>query len=136
MRVIEGLDCLNIGNHLDNYKKLIGKKIQARRVQLGIGSQEALGALVGVDQSYVSRWERGLHLPEGRHREKLLEVLGSDESLLDITEKLTLNHSDRNQLILDIQSRLTALDNDQLEALLIQIDTFAPSSASATNKVR
>lgn len=69
---------------MDYYKKIIGGKIRARRLELGIKTQEALGRLLDVDQSYVSRWERGLHLPEGKHRDALLRVLKADESLLDV----------------------------------------------------
>lgn len=130
---------------MDNYKKLIGKKIQARRIQLGITSQEALGALVGVDQSYVSRWERGLHLPEGKHREKLLEVLNANSSFLDISEKSDVTHksSEIAQLILEVQDKLKTLTMDQLQNLSEDIDRMknpvsleeAPDSLKSIRRV-
>lgn len=41
-------------------------------------SQDALARAVGVDQSTVARWERGVVLPRRRHLVRLREI-GGDE---------------------------------------------------------
>lgn len=47
----------------DELRARIGAVIQAARKRAGLQNQEALGELVGVAQTTVSRWERGA--PEG-----------------------------------------------------------------------
>ena len=69
---------------LKNFKRLVGQKIQERRVQMGFKTQGALAEKLGIDTSRVSDWERGAHLPQGKLKDELLKLLKSDESLIDI----------------------------------------------------
>jgi transcriptional regulator with XRE-family HTH domain len=73
---------------LEKYKRLIGQKIRTKRKEKGL-SQEALGNLVGTDQSRIARWERGENLPDPSARVKLIEALETDESLFDPSSKIS-----------------------------------------------
>ena len=56
-------------------KKRIGKAISARRKEVGFKTQVELGEAVGVDQTFVSKWETGAYKPSEIYIEKLKEVL-------------------------------------------------------------
>jgi transcriptional regulator with XRE-family HTH domain len=60
----------------------VGKKIRARRKELGFKTQADLAVAVGTDASRVSRWESGEEQPRG-FRARLIEVLGVDRAFLD-----------------------------------------------------
>jgi transcriptional regulator with XRE-family HTH domain len=59
----------------DNIAQLVGERIRARRKALGLKQREIAQAL-GIEQSEVSRWERGVHEPRGKNRARLCDVLG------------------------------------------------------------
>lgn len=71
---------------MKNFKKLVGKKIRKRRDDLGLG-QEEIADFLNTETARVSNYERGVHLPEGKLKAKLLKILKAEESLLDIDEK-------------------------------------------------
>lgn len=47
-------------------------------------SQAALGALVGVEQPAVYKWESGRNVPSYAKRMRLAEVLGSDPYAIEV----------------------------------------------------
>ena len=51
------LNKICIGKHLENFKELIGKKLQKRRIEMGFSTQKELADKLNVDQSRVARWE-------------------------------------------------------------------------------
>jgi transcriptional regulator with XRE-family HTH domain len=59
----------------------LGKKLQALRKEAGI-SQEKLGELTGLDQTYISGIERGKRNPSLRSIEKLAKALNVNVSEL------------------------------------------------------
>jgi transcriptional regulator with XRE-family HTH domain len=73
-----------MGNHVESYKVLIGKKIQDRRVEMGFSSQAALAKKLGTEQPQVSRWETGENLPTGQLRIALSEALNVDDSFFEL----------------------------------------------------
>lgn len=103
-----------MGNHLESYKKLIGKKIQKRRIEKAFSNQQALADKLGVDQSQITKWETGVHMPEGRHRKSLGELLDVPDDFFEMIE-VTPPVSTRSDVILSIISDLSALDMNQLE---------------------
>lgn len=54
---------------------LLGRRIKAARYLAGY-SQTELAAALKVNQTTVSKWERGLHPPQYTHRRQLALVLG------------------------------------------------------------
>lgn len=53
----------------------MGEKIRAYRERKGL-SQKALAEALGVDQSAVSNWERGLSEPTAFNIRRLADLLG------------------------------------------------------------
>jgi DNA-binding XRE family transcriptional regulator len=58
----------------------LGRLIQRRRLDAGYISQRDLAYALGIDQSTVSFWERGLSVPRARQRVALAEALGGKPS--------------------------------------------------------
>lgn len=61
----------------DPYLDILGKRIRARRQELGM-SQEALAHAAGMDRSYVGRIERGEHNLTFTALVRLARAMGSD----------------------------------------------------------
>lgn len=58
----------------------VGELVRARRRTLGIGTQQRLADLVGVDRSHIAKIENGtIALPQPDLRRRLSEVLGLRE---------------------------------------------------------
>lgn len=58
----------------------VGELVRARRGTLGIGTQQRLADLVGVDRSHIAKIENGtIALPQPDLRRRLSEVLGVSE---------------------------------------------------------
>jgi len=57
--------------------------LRARRRRLGI-SQKQLAGLLGVDQTTVSNWERGVNEPRAGFKVRIVDILGSGK--FDIQE--------------------------------------------------
>lgn len=58
----------------------MGEMVRARRGSLGIGTQQRLADLVGVDRSHIAKIENGtIALPQPDLRRRLSEVLGVSE---------------------------------------------------------
>lgn len=58
----------------------VGELVRARRGTLGIGTQQKLADLVGVDRSHIAKIENGtIALPQPDLRRRLSEVLGLSE---------------------------------------------------------
>lgn len=112
-----------MGKHLESYKKLIGKKIQRRRVELGIDSQESLAGKVGVDQSHVSKWESGKNLPEGKLRRTIADVLKVSDDFFELIE---LNPSDdiKERLCNQIIREVLGLNEFQLNKVIFAVQTI------------
>ncbi len=55
---------------------------------MGIRTQNELADLLGIDQSRVSRWERGKHFPDPEFRDRLKEKLNVDDSFFDVSEQV------------------------------------------------
>lgn len=109
-----------IGKHLESFKKLIGKKLQAKRIEMGF-SQESLAGELGSEQPQVSAWERGLHIPEGKQKAKLIEVLKVDESFFETIE---LAPETREHVIGEIMLHLSRLDMKDLETIRMTTDAL------------
>lgn len=58
-----------------------GRRIRERRKLLQL-TQEALAAAVGVDQTTISKWEKGVSTPRDHHRPKLAAALQADAGVL------------------------------------------------------
>ena len=56
---------------MDNISNLILQKRKERGL-----TQSELGAMLGISDKAVSKWERGLSMPCGEHLEKLVDLLG------------------------------------------------------------
>jgi ribosome-binding protein aMBF1 (putative translation factor) len=65
-------------------KQRVGMLIKKRRQQMGLRSQEALAARLGVNRTSVASWETGKHYP-GRYLGALEDVLG-----ISLTENVAL----------------------------------------------
>jgi transcriptional regulator with XRE-family HTH domain len=55
----------------------LGARIAEARKAAGF-TQIQLAAVLGIEQSYLSRWERGKVRPSERYREALTQALGRD----------------------------------------------------------
>jgi transcriptional regulator with XRE-family HTH domain len=133
---------------LDNFKRYVGKKIQERRVELGFSSQAKLARKLDVDQSDVSRWESGQNLPEGQHKQKLLEALDVDNSFIDIPKDFTARPQSIDEmtpehikealknafspkdtkLVKELIILARRLDNDSLQSLIDDAKDFIGSA--------
>lgn len=111
-----------IGKHLEKFKRLIGKKIRERRIELGFVNQDDFAHAVDpeLNQETVSKWERGINLPQAKYHEKLYKTLKTDSSLLDIDPK----DFDRSEHLESILSGLSALNNNQLRILSFVVSRF------------
>lgn len=126
---------LSTGNPLERFKRLIGKKIRDRRLELGFETQDDFAQKidVGLNQETVSKWERGINIPQEKYHKKLFEVLKTGPELLDIDAK----DFERAELLSAILVALPALDNSQLSDIGDQITRFLSSKSSARgHKVR
>ena len=82
----------------------IGKLIARQRKMKGL-TQSELGDKVGVGYRSVSKWERGINLPDISIINKLSEILGisSDELLKgEVTNKDTTPSKRTNKVILSL----------------------------------
>lgn len=61
---------------VDPLAREIGRRIRERRRMLGL-SQIDLACHIGVDQTAVSKWERGLACPSRRHELLILDALNA-----------------------------------------------------------
>jgi len=66
-----------------NHDESFGGQLRARRRRLGI-SQKQLAGLLGVDQTTVSNWERGVNEPRAGFKVRIVDILGSGK--FDIQE--------------------------------------------------
>lgn len=66
---------------MDPYLDILGKRIRARRAQLGM-SQEGLAHEAGLDRSYVGRIERGEHNLTFVSLVKIARAMGCDVAAL------------------------------------------------------
>lgn len=95
----------------------ISKRIVELRERKGL-SQKDLGALAGVTAPAITMWETGKRFPRGKNLKNLAKALGvSESSILDPNAPEALNSTDRATLILEIQSLLTRLSDDDLEVV-------------------
>ena len=86
---------------MDNNK--IGKYIASRRKEKGLTQQE-LGDKLFVTDKAVSKWERGLSLPDITILEKLADVLNTDiYSILQIEKK---NSVDLEKILNDERKKI------------------------------
>jgi transcriptional regulator with XRE-family HTH domain len=67
----------------DPYLDILGQRIRARRVQLGM-SQEGLAHEAGLDRSYVGRIERGQHNLTFVSLVRLARAMGCDVAALTV----------------------------------------------------
>ncbi|MQB01954.1 MAG: helix-turn-helix domain-containing protein [Actinobacteria bacterium] len=58
-----------------------GRRIRDRREELGVG-QADLAALIGVNQSTLSRWESGDRAPGHRQIPRIAKALGVDPAAI------------------------------------------------------
>jgi len=123
---------------LGNYKKLIGQKIQDRRIEMGFSTQAAFAKALCIDQSRVSRWESGANVPDPESKSEIMRILKCDESLFDIS--INEPKQTKAQLIVEAYSRLAPLNDTQLRAVITFIDTLTgftgPADLGATDNVR
>jgi hypothetical protein len=105
---------------LKKFKRLIGQKIRNRRLELGFDNQDDFAHKIDpeLNRENISRWERGVHLPQEKFHKKLFEVLKTDESILDIDE----SDFQRSQLLGNILVKLPTLYNDELELASLFLD--------------
>ncbi|MFW9821358.1 MAG: helix-turn-helix domain-containing protein [Candidatus Thorarchaeota archaeon] len=67
---------------------ILGKKIKKYRDENNL-TQIEFANLVGVKQSYISRWENKGEKPiYKKHTKKIANILGIDESLLFVNDKI------------------------------------------------
>lgn len=118
------------GNDLESYKRLIGQKIQKRRVEVGFRNQALLASKVGTDQATVSRWESGAHLPEGALKRALSSALDVNEEFFELIEVHPPARS-KESLLGAITARLAAMDEDELSAVSSLIDGLMSSKGSS-----
>jgi len=114
-----------IGNHLGSYKKAVGQKIQKRRLELGFNTQEEFANAMDLDQSRISRWERGESLPQIRYRPQLYKVLKTDESLFEIDNNKEQKETDakkRIDLFGSVVAKLGRLNEEQLSFMVFTAD--------------
>lgn len=94
---------------MDNNK--IGKYIASRRKQKGLTQQE-LGDKLFVTDKAVSKWERGLSLPDITILEKLADVLNTDiYSILQVKKKNNLDiekilNDERNKIKKELNKKI------------------------------
>lgn len=62
---------------MTGYRHTWGLRIKAARIAAGL-RQEDLAEILGIEQSQVSRWERGQNAPRDDLRQELARVLGVD----------------------------------------------------------
>lgn len=85
---------------MDNFKRRIGKKIKARRLEVGFDTQAALAKAIHVDQSRVARWESGTNLPDTSLRAELCRALKIDDDyLFDGIQEEVLSYRDAVNLL-------------------------------------
>lgn len=111
---------------MESYKRLIGKKIQKRRIEMGFATQSDLAAKVGVDQSQISRWESGANIPEGTLKKDLGDALGVAEGFFEMIDVI----GPREGLFGKIVLHLSTMNNSELESFLRTLEA-APSKASS-----
>lgn len=77
---------------MDPYLDILGKRIRARRAQLGM-SQEGLAHEAGLDRSYVGRIERGEHNLTFVSLVKIARAMGCDVAALTVGLPTTTSHN-------------------------------------------
>lgn len=113
---------------MDNKK--IGELIAKLRREKGL-TQQSLGDLVGVGATAVSKWERGLTLPDIGIINELSQILGiSSDELLDGEVKENLNTEDDTSNIKEVEEineteETTTSKNKSKKILLILIPLIA-----------
>lgn len=96
------------GIRLEKFKKLVGKKIQTRRKQVGFKTQEALAKALGTDQTRVARWESGRHLPDAKFQDLLQKILKVSSSFFDSVDgPIVPNKSIANITVEELVEALT-----------------------------
>lgn len=117
---------------MENYKKLIGKKIQKRRKEVGFPTQQSFADSLEVDQSRVARWESGHNFPDADSRDSIAKKLKVGLEFFDVTDAPP-NPSDsasKSKLIVDIVAILPSLDENQLGQVLALARGHAAGSGS------
>lgn len=104
----------------------ISKRIKALREAKGL-TQRDLAKLAKVTSPAIAFWETGKRFPRGKNLKNLAIALGCKESdILDGYDSanpiLIKNEKSKSDLILEIQSRLTTLDESELRAVSSAID--------------
>ncbi|MBQ4617660.1 MAG: helix-turn-helix transcriptional regulator [Clostridia bacterium] len=87
----------------------IGRFIAARRKQAGL-TQLQLADKLGITDKAVSKWERGMAMPDTSLMLELCEILGISVNELLNGEDITMEHNDpkNEQLLLDMANELEA----------------------------
>ncbi|KHD88828.1 MAG: hypothetical protein OM95_06845 [Bdellovibrio sp. ArHS] len=137
---------------MDSLKKKFGKKLQARRKEMGFATQTDLGNRIGVDQPMIARWETGVYYPSGEYKEALKRELKIDDSFFDEQENTDVSIVELLKRIesLEAQSRvkvptgdrgelinlINSLDDSQVRALIGPIkQLIAAQSSMNKNKI-
>lgn len=93
----------------------ISRRIVELREARGM-SQKDLGTLAGVTAPAITMWETGKRFPRGKNLKNLAKALGVSESAI-LDPEAPAASNDRASLILEIQSLLTQLSDDDLEVV-------------------
>lgn len=108
---------------LPHYSKRIVELRDARGL-----SQKDLAALAFVTAPAITMWETGKRFPRGKNLKNLAAALGvSEASIMDSSTPIQVEKpaNDRANLILDIQSLLTTLDEGKLRSIFKYASTLS-----------
>lgn len=112
---------------MGNFKVIIGKKLQKRRIEMGFKTQESLADKLGADTSMVTKWENGKHMPDPLYQVKMCELLGLPDDFF--TEVSTVQEAPPSALDLinkrleDLERKVSASRNTDAENLLSLVDS-------------
>lgn len=106
-----------IGYDLENFKRLIGKKLRERRTELGFENQDDFAQKIdpGLNRETVSKWERGINLPQEHYQQRICEVLKTDLSFFDIEEET------KSDIIVKLIILLPKLYKSELQSVAVHI---------------
>ena len=107
---------------------LIGKRIAARRSELGL-TQEDLAALVKAEQQQISRYERGKFSPR---LDVLIEIARALQTSLDWLVGNEITEEDLTPIEMEVVKAMRRARNDQQrKALLNAMKAFTDSLSDA-----
>ena len=123
---------------MENIEKLIGKKVREARLRLGL-SQSDLAKNAKTSLTTINRLEKGHQFPPSSTLTEIAKALNIEVSSLyaeEASPSMKEPGSDRAQRILDLQTKILSLSDDDLGVVEMTVGGLIELSKSTHNRVR